>query len=88
MGYGVRVNSLCPSLIETYMGKKLIDDFAEMGLGGDVDTIKAAMLDRMPVGRFGQVQDVVEAALYLCSEKASFLTGVSLPVDGGMSIPE
>tara|TARA_R110001592_G_scaffold363396_3_gene687822 strand:+ start:39822 stop:40631 length:810 start_codon:yes stop_codon:yes gene_type:complete len=88
MGYGVRVNSLCPSLIETYMGRKLIEDFAEMGLGGDAATIKASLLDRMPVGRFGQVRDVVEAALYLCSDKASFLTGVSLPVDGGMSIPE
>jgi 3alpha(or 20beta)-hydroxysteroid dehydrogenase len=88
MGYGVRVNALCPSLIDTAMGRKLIGDFAAMGLGGDADTINAALLQRMPIGRFGEVRDVVEAALYLCSDRSSFLTGVSLPVDGGMSIPE
>jgi len=88
MGYGVRVNALCPSLIDTAMGRKLIDDFAAMGLGDDVESIRTALLARMPVGRFGEVQDVVEAALYLCSDRSSFLTGVCLPVDGGMSIPE
>lgn len=87
-GYGVRVNSLCPSLIDTAMGKKLIADFAEMGLGESKSQIETAILDRMPIGRYGQVEDVVQAALYLCSERSSFLTGVSLPVDGGMSIPE
>lgn len=87
-GYGVRVNALCPSLIDTPMGKKLIDDFAGMGLGDSAEAIRSMILDRMPIGRFGQVEDVVEAALYLCSDRSSFLTGVSLPVDGGMSIPE
>jgi NAD(P)-dependent dehydrogenase (short-subunit alcohol dehydrogenase family) len=87
-GYGVRVNSLCPSLIDTAMGRKLIADFTEMGFGESAGEIEDALLERMPVGRYGTVQDVVEAALYLCSERSAFLTGVSLPVDGGMSIPE
>ena len=87
-GYGVRVNSLCPSLIDTAMGKKLIKDFAEMGFGESIGEVEDALLERMPIGRYGTVKDVVEAALYLCSERSSFLTGVSLPVDGGMSIPE
>jgi NAD(P)-dependent dehydrogenase (short-subunit alcohol dehydrogenase family) len=87
-GYGVRVNSLCPSLIDTAMGRKLIADFADMGFGDSPGEVETALLDRMPIGRFGLVRDVVEAALYLCSDRSSFLTGVSLPVDGGMSIPE
>jgi NAD(P)-dependent dehydrogenase (short-subunit alcohol dehydrogenase family) len=87
-GYGVRVNSLCPSLIDTAMGRKLIKDFAEMGFGESTGEVENALLERMPIGRYGTVRDVVEAALYLCSERSSFLTGVSLPVDGGMSIPE
>jgi NAD(P)-dependent dehydrogenase (short-subunit alcohol dehydrogenase family) len=87
-GYGVRVNSLCPSLIDTAMGRKLIADFADMGFGESASAVETALLDRMPIGRFGLVEDVVQAALYLCSERSSFLTGVSLPVDGGMSIPE
>ena len=87
-GYGVRVNSLCPSLIDTAMGRKLIADFADMGFGESAGAVETALLDRMPIGRFGLVEDVVQAALYLCSERSSFLTGVSLPVDGGMSIPE
>lgn len=87
-GYGVRVNALCPSLIDTAMGKKLIADFAEMGFADSVDEVETALLERMPIGRYGTVEDVVQAALYMCSDRSSFLTGVSLPVDGGMSIPE
>ena len=87
-GYGVRVNALCPSLIDTAMGKKLISDFADMGFGDSVGEVETALLERMPIGRYGTVDDVVQAALYMCSDRSSFLTGVSLPVDGGMSIPE
>jgi gluconate 5-dehydrogenase len=41
------------------------------------------ILSRTPMGRFGQPADIANAALFLCSEAASFVTGVILPVDGG-----
>lgn len=86
LGYGVRVNALCPSLIETELGKQLIKDFASLGLAEDTGEIAEHVLTRTPLGRFGMSTDVAEAALFLCSDSASFLTGVSLPVDGGMSL--
>jgi NAD(P)-dependent dehydrogenase (short-subunit alcohol dehydrogenase family) len=41
------------------------------------------MLPRYPLGRFGRVDDVAAAILYLASDEAAFVTGVALPVDGG-----
>jgi 3alpha(or 20beta)-hydroxysteroid dehydrogenase len=84
-GYGVRVNCLCPSLFDTHMGRKLLNDFPALGLGDSVESVKEGLIERIPVGRFGQLSDVTNAALYLCSDNAAFINGVSLPVDGGMS---
>jgi NAD(P)-dependent dehydrogenase (short-subunit alcohol dehydrogenase family) len=50
-----------------------------------VDNVKEDLIARIPVGRFGELRDVVNAGLFLCSEAGSFLNGVALPVDGGMS---
>ncbi|PLW81796.1 oxidoreductase [Kineobactrum sediminis] len=83
--YGVRANCLCPSLFNTDMGRKLLNDFPGLGLGESVEAVKEGLIARIPVGRFGELSDVVNAALYLCSEEASFINGVALPVDGGMS---
>ena len=44
---------------------------------------RQSMLARYPLGRFGQVNDVAAAILYLASDEAAFVTGVALPVDGG-----
>jgi NAD(P)-dependent dehydrogenase (short-subunit alcohol dehydrogenase family) len=41
------------------------------------------MITKYPLGRFGHVEDVASAILYLASDEASFVTGVALPVDGG-----
>lgn len=83
--YGVRANCLCPSLFNTDMGRKLLDEFVDLGLGESVDNVKEDLIARIPVGRFGELRDVVNAGLFLCSEAGSFLNGVALPVDGGMS---
>jgi NAD(P)-dependent dehydrogenase (short-subunit alcohol dehydrogenase family) len=44
---------------------------------------RATMIARYPLGRFGHVDDIAAAILYLASDEASFVTGVALPVDGG-----
>lgn len=68
---GVRVNCIAPGYIET-----------EMNSGFDEDTV-ADVIDRTPLGRTGTPEDVAEAVVFLASEKASFITGVTLPVTGG-----
>jgi NAD(P)-dependent dehydrogenase (short-subunit alcohol dehydrogenase family) len=76
-GKGVRVNAIAPGFIETAMSKT--------AMGGDPDRFARAMR-RTPMGKFGKPEDIGWAAVYLASEAARYVTGVSLPVDGGNSI--
>jgi NAD(P)-dependent dehydrogenase (short-subunit alcohol dehydrogenase family) len=72
---GVRINAICPAIIETDMTEQL---------RGDEQT-RAYLLSLHPVGRFGQSEEVAASVLYLCSPEASFITGVALPLDGGFA---
>lgn len=76
-GNGVRVNAIAPGFIETAMSKT--------AMGGDPDRFARAMR-RTPMGKFGQPEDIGWAAVFLASDAAKYVTGVSLPVDGGNSI--
>ena len=71
--HAIRVNCVCPGMIMTAMLKRAID--SEAGPS-------AAMA---PLGRFGQPEEIAEAAAWLCSDAASYVTGAALPVDGGMT---
>jgi len=73
---GIRVNAICPGFIETPMLQGLLDNEA---LTGVADAIREAH----QLGRFGRADEVANAALFLASDEASFVTGVALPVDGG-----
>jgi NAD(P)-dependent dehydrogenase (short-subunit alcohol dehydrogenase family) len=71
---GIRVNALCPGLIETPMSLRAQSDPA----------ILARLPDLQPLtGAFGRPEDVAAAALFLASDDAAFITGAILPVDGG-----
>jgi NAD(P)-dependent dehydrogenase (short-subunit alcohol dehydrogenase family) len=72
---GVRINAICPAIIETDMTEQM---------RGDEQT-RAYLLSRHPVGRFGQSEEVAASVLYLCSPEAAFITGVALPLDGGFA---
>ncbi|MGG5258419.1 SDR family NAD(P)-dependent oxidoreductase [Phycicoccus avicenniae] len=74
---GVRVNAVLPGLIDTPMARRL---HAEQG-GGDLSARDAAS----PTGAMGTVWDVANAALFLASPRAAYVSGVCLPVDGGLS---
>lgn len=74
---GIRINAIAPGFIETSMMKT--------AFGSDPDRMHKAM-DRTPLGRFGKPEDVGWAAVYLASDEANFITGVSLRVDGGNAI--
>jgi NAD(P)-dependent dehydrogenase (short-subunit alcohol dehydrogenase family) len=69
----VRVNCVCPGHVETPLTAHVMSDAAW----------RESMLVRYPLGRFGSVDDVANAILYLASDEAAFVTGVALPVDGG-----
>jgi meso-butanediol dehydrogenase / (S,S)-butanediol dehydrogenase / diacetyl reductase len=71
----IRVNAVAPGPTETPMTTRLTDD----------DTMKAAMARRIPMQRWGLPSELAEAIWFLASPAASFITGVTLPVDGGLS---
>lgn len=75
---GVRVNALCPVAGET----PLLASF----LGEDTPERREKFLATIPLGRFSTPDDLANAALYLCSDEASMITGVALEVDGGRCI--
>jgi 3-oxoacyl-[acyl-carrier protein] reductase len=69
---GVRVNVLCPGWIETSFGEQADADF------------RRSVAQNTPLGRWGRPQDVADAALYLASPEAAFVTGHALNVNGGV----
>ena len=70
---GIRINVVCPAVIETPMGERVF---------GAPEAKKYA-LGLHPIGRFGTPMEVAEAVVWMCSDKASFMTGQSLILDGG-----
>ena len=69
----IRVNTVCPTFIETDLVRSILK---QPGTG-------PALLDRIPMQRFGQVQDVTGAVLYLASDYSGMVTGTAIMVDGG-----
>jgi NAD(P)-dependent dehydrogenase (short-subunit alcohol dehydrogenase family) len=71
----IRCNSIHPGTVDTPMVQELFKDPEK----------KRERLDEVPLGRLATAQDVASAALFLASDEAAFITGVALPVDGGMT---
>ncbi len=80
--YGIRANVIMPGLMETPMAIEGISK----GLGVDKDELIRQRNAQVPLrGQMGTAWDIARAALFLASDDASFITGVSLPVDGGQT---
>ena len=73
---GIRVNAVCPAIIETDM----------TAVGREDEQTRNQLLLAHPVRRFGSPEEIADAVLWLCSPGAGFVTGVALPVDGGFTI--
>jgi len=72
---GIRINRVCPGPTRTGMNEELTATNPEM--------VKA-MDQKVPMGRIGEPEEVAAAAIFLCSDEASYITGHALPVDGGI----
>jgi 3alpha(or 20beta)-hydroxysteroid dehydrogenase len=86
LGYGVRVNCIYPGLVPTEMGVKLAVDLTNVGLFESTDAAIAAVVAQTPLGRLGEATEMADAVVFLASDAARFITGVGLPVDGGMGM--
>ena len=73
--YQINVNCVSPTTVET-----------PLGLRSTTPEFRAKMAEQIPLGRLGKVSDMVDAVLFLASPRADFITGVTLPVDGGLTL--
>ena len=76
----IRVNCLCPGTVDTPSFRQRLAAFP------DPDEALRQFVARQPMGRLGTADEVAQAALYLVSDEARFVTGVAFPIDGGMAI--
>ncbi len=76
---GIRVNALCPGIVDTPMLREFADAMP------DPDAAWSEYEGAQPMGRLATPEECAEAALWLVSDQASFVTGVALPVDGGFT---
>ncbi len=72
---GIRVNAVCPGSVPTPMLDPVVNH----------PEMKAMLESKHPMGRFGTTEEIAEAVVWLCSDRASYVTGVAFPVDGGVT---
>ena len=80
---GIRVNTVVPGQLHTPMVETRL---AKQRAGGDVEALLKSRLKRIPQGFAGDGRDTANAALFLASDEARFITGTEIVVDGGMTI--
>jgi NAD(P)-dependent dehydrogenase (short-subunit alcohol dehydrogenase family) len=76
---GIRSNTLMPGVIETELHRSVMDS---MEGGAEME---AGLLNKHPIGRFGRVEEVADACVFLCAREAGFMTGANISVDGAYS---
>ena len=76
---GIRSNTLMPGVIETELHRAVMDSMPD---GAEME---AGLLVKHPIGRFGRVDEVADACVFLCGDEARFLTGANISIDGAYS---
>jgi NAD(P)-dependent dehydrogenase (short-subunit alcohol dehydrogenase family) len=80
--YGIRVNSICPGVVLTPMWDKQTADYAKKR-NMDPENVMSYFANKIPLGRIGTIEDIANLALFLASDKASYITGQAINVSGG-----
>jgi NAD(P)-dependent dehydrogenase (short-subunit alcohol dehydrogenase family) len=77
--HGIRVNAVCPGFVET----RLVEDWLESQ--PDPVAARREVLEVQPLGRIGKPEEIASLVAFLASDEASFITGASILIDGGLS---
>jgi NAD(P)-dependent dehydrogenase (short-subunit alcohol dehydrogenase family) len=77
--YGIRCNAVLPGTVDTPMTR----DQLARDVGGDIDEALRREGELATLGRIGQAPEIAEVVAFLLSDRASYLTGAAIPVDGG-----
>ena len=81
--HGIRVNSVCPSPVETRMMRSLEQGMA--GSAASAELVKKAMTERIPLGRYGEPDEIAALIAFLGSDEAKFINGSQYTIHGGMN---
>lgn len=86
LGYGVRVNTVCPGLVPNAMGAQLAGDMEKLGLFPSANDAVAAVVGLTPSGRLATEDDIANGIAFLVSSDAVFVNGATLSIDGAMGM--
>jgi len=78
---GIRCNCICPGRVHT----PFVDGYLAKNYPGREQEMMKVLSEYQPIGRMGRPDEIAQLALYLCSDEASFITGVAYPIDGGVT---
>jgi len=81
--YNIRVNNILPGRLDTERVKQL-DGIIAKSKGISVSDVRSAFQEQIPLSRYGKPEELGSLAAFLLSDKSSFITGATIPVDGGM----
>jgi meso-butanediol dehydrogenase / (S,S)-butanediol dehydrogenase / diacetyl reductase len=76
---GIRVNCICPAIVETEMA------LSGIARASDPAAYRRARESQLPLGRIGKPEDIANLAVFLASDESSWMTGVAIPIDGGLT---
>jgi 2-keto-3-deoxy-L-fuconate dehydrogenase len=79
VGQGIRANAICPGTVHT----PFVEGYLERNFADNKDEVRKQLHARQPIGRMGRPEEIANAALYLASDEAAFVTGSLLVIDGG-----
>jgi 3(or 17)beta-hydroxysteroid dehydrogenase len=83
--YGIRVNSVYPGLIDTSLTTPLFESMRGANPDKDIETIRAELIQRYPIGRIGRPEEVAGVVCFLAGDDSSYMIGAELVVDGGLT---
>lgn len=81
---GLRVNCVCPGRTMTALWRNRLAEMSEAE-GRPIDAIRDELTREIPLGRFGEAHEIADAIAFLCSPRASYITGQAISVDGGIT---